>query len=283
MLQCLLYPQGYFAGEKKPSADKLNPSIDTLGSKGSPIHRTQSAAATPNSQATPDAAANTPGLTPTLLGKLKRGIHRRLGNFGLALTILGTLGFGSGIWYSCVNDKFYNLFIEHIPFGKRAMPYLLDFRKGPPNNIDRMPEASVTGVTVHTTSGDSGKVADAGEPANRQSRAVSKGKTKTKEYDAKLSQTKNGETKLQSINPATKPLKVETKESVVELRLMTGGEARPQGVKSPVSSPLNVEDTTDTPAKVAPPAAYSAKPVEPEPKLGRKPAADSESKVSEVN
>ena len=97
----------------------------------------------------------------------------------LTISILGALAFGGGVWYSRVNDNFHDFFTEYIPYGEQAVLYLeeVDFRKRFPKVAQR-----VTGrtrepseqVKIPAQSGASWRVADAGEPAGRQSSAVTK-------------------------------------------------------------------------------------------------------------
>lgn len=105
------------------------------------------------------------------------GRSRRLRNYVLTLVILGSIAFGSGVWYSRVNDQFHDFFTEYIPYGEAAVLYLdeLEFRKRFPNISNRGPSSRYrdTGeaVRIPAQSGISWRVADSGEDVNRQSSA----------------------------------------------------------------------------------------------------------------
>jgi len=87
------------------------------------------------------------------------------------------LGFGGGVWYSRINDNFHDFFTEYVPYGEQAVLYLeeMDFRKRFPNVTGRAYRRD-TGeqVKIPTQSGASWRIADHGEPAGRQSSAISK-------------------------------------------------------------------------------------------------------------
>jgi len=127
-----------------------------------------------------DAGAVTPPAPPPPAAPKKRGVFRRLYNLVVTLTLLGALAFGGGVWYSRVNDNFHDFFTEYIPFGEQAVLYLeeMDFRKRFPNISNRIPGGRPrdTGdsVKIPAQSGASWRVADSGEPAGRQSSALSR-------------------------------------------------------------------------------------------------------------
>lgn len=224
--------QRYFADDKKPSVNSIQPP--------GRLDATLSSDATPKSSVGIDATETTPPPKPAPEGKPKKGILRRLRNFVYTLTILGALSFGGGVWYSRINDKFHDLFIEHVPFGEQVVLYLeeLDFRKRFPDSANHVFKNDPNQVTVPASSGASWRVADGGgERRGRRSNAVG-GKAKDGESVAEVSELKKSET-------------------------------TPQDVKSPVKDAPKVEDKTDGPAKLAHPEAYSAKPVEsaPEPEF----------------
>lgn len=215
--------QRYFADDKKPSVDSAKPS-------GRP-DATLSSDATPKSAVGADATEKTPSPASTPAGKPKKGIFRRLRNFVFTLTVLGALGFGGGVWYSRTDDRFHDMFIEYVPFAEQAVLFLeeMDFRKRFPDSASHVPRVDDRHVTVPASSGASWRVADGGERSGRRSSAVKK--------------SKDGE-------------------HVAEVRDLKDGEGKPQEVHSPVKDPPKVEEKTDTPAKVDPPEAFSAKPVQ---------------------
>lgn len=215
--------QRYFADDKKPSINSDKPS--------GRLDATLSTDATPKSSVGPDATETPPGPTPTPpgeTGKPKKGILRRLRNFVFTLTVLGALGFGGGVWYARINDKFHDAFTEYVPFGEQAVLFLeeLDFRRRFPDSADRTVPTGQ--VTVPAASGASWRVADGGE-VGRRSSAVSKARTK---------------------------------EHVAELSEASEAQKKAQDVKSPVPSPDKAVEKTDGPAKLDPVAAFSAKPAE---------------------
>lgn len=108
-----------------------------------------------------------------------KGFFRKLRNYVLTLVILGAVAFGGGVYYSRINDSFHDFFTEYVPYGEQAVLYLeeMDFRKRFPNISNRGTQrARDTGDTVRIPAqhGTSWRVADAGEPAGRQSSAVDK-------------------------------------------------------------------------------------------------------------
>ncbi|ROW18063.1 hypothetical protein VPNG_00486 [Cytospora leucostoma] len=106
------------------------------------------------------------------------GRSRRLRNYVLTLVILGSIAFGSGVWYSRINDQFHDFFTEYIPYGEAAVLYLdeLEFRKRFPNISNRGPSSrhrdTGEAVRIPAQSGISWRVADSGEDVSRQSSAV---------------------------------------------------------------------------------------------------------------
>ncbi|PKS08328.1 hypothetical protein jhhlp_005272 [Lomentospora prolificans] len=128
----------------------------------------------------PTTEAAKPTVPPPPPPKPKKGIFRRLRNFLVTLVLLGAVGFGGGVWYARINDKFHDLFTEYIPFGEQAVLYLeeLDFRRKFPDGADRVSTSNLNDkrVTVAPLSGASWRVADGGEPVGRRSSAVDKAK-----------------------------------------------------------------------------------------------------------
>ncbi|KAF3764579.1 hypothetical protein M406DRAFT_43835 [Cryphonectria parasitica EP155] len=115
-----------------------------------------------------------------------KGFLRRLRNYVLTLVILGAVTFGGGVYYSRINDRFHDLFTEYIPYGEQAVLYLeeMEFRKRFPNISNRggqRPRDTGEAVRIPAQHGVAWRVADAGEPAGRQSSAVEKTTTAKKE------------------------------------------------------------------------------------------------------
>lgn len=130
-------------------------------------------------------------------------------NFVLTVSILGALAFGGGVWYSRVNDNFHDFFTEYIPFGEQAVLYLeeMDFRKRFPQIANRVggtkPRDTGDIAKIPAQSGASWRVADNGEPAGRQSSALSKSVAAVKE--AVKPETKKEETKPEPPKAAEPP------------------------------------------------------------------------------
>ncbi|KAI1802887.1 mitochondrial inner membrane protein-domain-containing protein [Daldinia bambusicola] len=112
---------------------------------------------------------------PTPLRK-KKGFFRRLYNYTLTLILLGAITFGGGVWYSRISDNFHDFFTEYVPFGEQAVLYFeeLDYKKRYPGGLTIGGRGKDTGahVKISPQSGASWRVADAGEPAGRQSSAM---------------------------------------------------------------------------------------------------------------
>ncbi|KYK54169.1 mitochondrion protein [Drechmeria coniospora] len=105
----------------------------------------------------------------------KKGFFRRLRSFVFTLILLGAVGFGGGVWYSRVNDKFHDFFTEYIPFGEQAVLYLeeMEFRKRFPDSArgDAKSRDGERQVRIPAQSGASWRVADSGEHSGRHSSA----------------------------------------------------------------------------------------------------------------
>lgn len=122
-----------------------------------------------------EAAIPHPAPSPTPAAPKKKGFFRRLRNFVFTLLVLGAVGFGGGVWYSRVNDKFHDFFTEYIPFGEQAVLYLeeLDYKKRYPNlpkGSVRAPEGA-NNVRIPAGSGASWRVADGSETGARSKSA----------------------------------------------------------------------------------------------------------------
>ncbi|KAI0881246.1 mitochondrial inner membrane protein Mitofilin [Annulohypoxylon maeteangense] len=107
----------------------------------------------------------------------KKGFFRRLRNYLLTLIFLGALTFGGGVWYSRINDNFHDFFTEFVPFGEQAVLYFeeLDYKRRYPGGLTiggQNNKDTGAKVKISPQSGASWRVADAGEPAGRQSSAM---------------------------------------------------------------------------------------------------------------
>ncbi|KAK3987076.1 mitochondrial inner membrane protein Mitofilin [Cladorrhinum sp. PSN332] len=176
--------QRFYADNKKPAEPAVLPASETLTAPSAPPPASpQTVPSSTISSAqippTPPPPPPPPPVQPVQPLKKKRGFFARLRRFLLALTLLGALGFGGGVYYSRINDNFHDFFTEYIPYGEQAVLYFeeLDFKKRFPNVANkvtgRKPVASDQ-INVPAQSGASWRVADSGEPAGRQSSAVQK-------------------------------------------------------------------------------------------------------------
>ncbi|RYP77260.1 hypothetical protein DL771_001309 [Monosporascus sp. 5C6A] len=184
-----------YADEKKPSIEdpkpaKLPTSETTTAAESDPpslkIETPEvEAREVPLTPPAPEATAATTTTTTTTappppppppLKKKKKGFFRRLRNYVLTLILLGAVSFGSGVWYSRINDNFHDYFTEYVPFGEQAVLYLeeLDFQKRYPRISLGSPRSKDTAdhVRIQPQSGASWRVADSGEPSGRQTSAV---------------------------------------------------------------------------------------------------------------
>ncbi|KAI0178943.1 mitochondrial inner membrane protein Mitofilin [Hypoxylon sp. FL1284] len=116
-----------------------------------------------------------PSPPPAAPVKKKRGFFRRLRNYILTLVFLGAVTFGGGVWYSRISDNFHDFFTEYVPYGEQAVLYFeeLDYKKRYPDGLTIGGRNKDTGnqVRISPQSGASWRVADAAEPATRQSSA----------------------------------------------------------------------------------------------------------------
>ncbi|GAM89469.1 hypothetical protein ANO11243_075070 [Dothideomycetidae sp. 11243] len=94
--------------------------------------------------------------------KKKSGRFRR---FLTTLFILGTLGYGGGVYYSLISDNFHDFFTEYVPGGEDAVAYFeeREFRKRfppRPTEVKTYPQIRGEGkVTVAKQSGMSARIA----------------------------------------------------------------------------------------------------------------------------
>ncbi|KAI1774575.1 mitochondrial inner membrane protein Mitofilin [Hypoxylon cercidicola] len=182
-----------YADNKKPSINDPTPvklptsETITAASSNPPQLKTESKVASstidskdvpptpppPPPASTITAAKPSPPAAPV---KKKKGFFRRLRNYVLTLVFLGAITFGGGVWYSRVSDNFHDFFTEYVPFGEQAVLYFeeLDYKKRYPGGLTIGGRNKDTGnqVKISPQSGASWRVADATEPANRQSSAM---------------------------------------------------------------------------------------------------------------
>ena len=240
---------------------------------------------TPKRNASSDANKRRSGPRPIPAGNERKGFSQNAA-FILTLTLFGAFSFWGGAWYFRVNDMLHNIFSEDVPCGKSGVVYLEEsnFDKGDLDSAGRGPKARLSHENVPSVSGAPREADSHGKPENRQPNAVKKGEAQTDGSVARpAGQITDGKARSEGGDPPwSRPLKVETKESVAELSQMGHEEARPQGVESPIATPLEVEEETEAPAKVNPPRAYSAKPAQPEGRPGLEFGADPKFMGSEV-
>ncbi|KAK5657010.1 hypothetical protein OQA88_3534 [Cercophora sp. LCS_1] len=216
-----LSAQRYYADDKKPSTDSAQsatlPASETLTAPSTPPPPPPQTAASstipPQSipPTPPPPSATVTKATPPPV-KPKKGFFRRLRNLFLTLTLLGALGFGGGVWYSRINDNFHDFFTEYVPYGEQAVLYLeeMDFRKRFPNVTGRTARRDAgEPISIPAQSGASWRVADHGEPAGRQSSAVSKvaAAKDSAVVAAKESGVKPKEVSVTEPKPKSKPVK----------------------------------------------------------------------------
>ncbi|KAI2471319.1 mitochondrial inner membrane protein Mitofilin [Annulohypoxylon bovei var. microspora] len=183
-----------FADDKKPSINDPTPAklptseTTTAAASDPPALKTEAkiASSTISSKEVPHTPPPPPP-TPTRIEikapppppapvRKKKGFFRRLRNYVLTLMFLGAITFGGGVWYSRVSDNFHDFFTEYVPFGEQAVLYFeeLDYKKRYPGGLIIGGRNKDTGakVKISPQSGASWRVADAGEPAGRQSSAM---------------------------------------------------------------------------------------------------------------
>ncbi|KAI1204800.1 mitochondrial inner membrane protein-domain-containing protein [Annulohypoxylon truncatum] len=183
-----------YADDKKPSINDSTPAklptseTNTAAASDPPALKTESkvASSTIGSKDVPHTPPPAPPTSTRIETKApppppapvrkKKGFFRRLRNYLLTLIFLGAVTFGGGIWYSRISDNFHDFFTEYVPFGEQAVLYFeeLEYRKRYPGGLTIGGRNKDTGaqVKISPQSGASWRVADAGEPAGRQSSAV---------------------------------------------------------------------------------------------------------------
>ncbi|KAI8624106.1 mitochondrial inner membrane protein Mitofilin [Xylariaceae sp. FL1651] len=213
-----------FADEKKPSIDDSRPpklpanETNTAASSELPIpiadaqivSSTIDAKDVPHEPPAPEAAPTKTPLPPPTPVK-KKGFFRRLRSYVLALALLGAITFGGGVWYSRINDNFHDFFTEYVPFGEQAVLYFeeLEFRKRYPGTVGSGTRNKDTGaqVKIAPQSGASWRVADSGEPAGRQSSAMSEiAASKKSAADSKAAPVPESKPATEAPNTEQKPV-----------------------------------------------------------------------------
>ncbi|KAI8959824.1 mitochondrial inner membrane protein-domain-containing protein [Daldinia sp. FL1419] len=188
----------FYVDGKKPSINDSTPAklptseTTTAASSDPPALRTESriASSTIDSQGVPQTPPPPPPVSESPVEKAspkpvppppapvrkKKGFFRRLYNYVVTLILVGAITFGGGVWYSRISDNFHDFFTEYIPFGEQAVLYFeeLDYKKRYPGGLTIGGRDKDTGaqVKISPQSGASWRVADAGEPAGRQSSAM---------------------------------------------------------------------------------------------------------------
>ncbi|KAI1647149.1 mitochondrial inner membrane protein-domain-containing protein [Daldinia loculata] len=221
----------YYADNKKPSINDSTPAklptseTTTAASSDPPALKTESKIASstidpkeipqtpppppPVSESSVEKASPKPTPPPPAPVRKKKGFFRRLYNYVVTLILLGAITFGGGVWYSRISDNFHDFFTEYIPFGEQAVLYFeeLDYKKRYPGGLTIGGQGKDTGaqVKISPQSGASWRVADAGEPAGRQSSAM-RDITASKNAAASGSEKKGAPAEA---NPAPKPAEPE--------------------------------------------------------------------------
>ncbi|OTB19438.1 hypothetical protein K445DRAFT_19045 [Daldinia sp. EC12] len=187
-----------YADDKKPSINDSTPAklptseTTTAASSDPPALKTEAKIASstidskevpqtpppppPVSESVVEKASPKPAPPPPAPVRKKKGFFRRLYNYTVTLILLGAITFGGGVWYSRISDNFHDFFTEYVPFGEQAVLYFeeLDYKKRYPGGLTIGGRGKDTGaqVKISPQSGASWRVADAGEPAGRQSSAM---------------------------------------------------------------------------------------------------------------
>lgn len=182
-----------YADNKKPSINDPTPAklptseTTTAASSDPPALKTESSIASstidskevpPTPPPPPPASETKPKIStaPVAPVRKKKGFFRRLRNYVTTLILLGVITFGGGVWYSRISDNFHDFFTEYVPYGEQAVLYFeeLDYKKRYPGGFTIGGRSKDTGaqVKISPQSGASWRVADAGEPAGRQSSAM---------------------------------------------------------------------------------------------------------------
>ncbi|KLU81369.1 mitochondrion protein, partial [Magnaporthiopsis poae ATCC 64411] len=171
----------HFADLKTPEPAVMPPSeTRTAAASQSPPPTSQTRVQA--SQIQPENVPLTPPAASVPSPKKKKGFFRRLRNYILTMTVLGSLAFGGGVWYSRINDSFHDFFTGFVPYGEQAVLYLeeMDFRKRFPRIANRGGSSNAkdsdASVRIPAQSGASWRVADTEPPVKRESSAVKEAK-----------------------------------------------------------------------------------------------------------
>ncbi|KAI0380178.1 mitochondrial inner membrane protein Mitofilin [Hypomontagnella monticulosa] len=259
-----------FADNKKPSINDPTPAklptseTTTAASSDPPALKTEStiASSTIDSKEVPPTPPPPPpvsetkskaSIPPVAPVRKKKGFFRRLRNYVVTLILLGAITFGGGVWYSRISDNFHDFFTEYVPYGEQAVLYFeeLDYKKRYPGGFTIGGRSKDTGapVKISPQSGASWRVADAGEPAGRQSSAMRDiAASKSAAASDRDTEAKPVEGK-KPIVKAAEPPKVATSESTTA--------AASQAVEKKTSSKARVKkDTNFVPPEVDEPSRF---------------------------
>ncbi|KAK0383936.1 hypothetical protein NLU13_8027 [Sarocladium strictum] len=171
----------YYADQKNdPTKAPILPTSETKTSERSAPSAINDTIDTNPAQVppTPPSPPSTKPTPTSTIDDQKKGFFRRLRNFVFTLMVLGTVGFGGGVWYSRINDNFHDFFTEFVPFGEQAVLYFeeAEFRKKFPHvsNATKTARESGESVRIPAQSGASWRVADSSESSTRHSSATPK-------------------------------------------------------------------------------------------------------------
>lgn len=203
-------PKSPFPAQGGPSS--ASPASSQTASRTAPVEQPST---------TPPTGPGTASVAPDPKPPKKR---RRLLRSLIWLTILASLGYGGGVWYSLVSDNFHDFFTEYIPFGEDAVAYFeeREFRKRFPGRAGQPRLASVLGednkITIPGKSGLGARVADdatSNAPSRPHVSAVSESTADGEVRAPKVgSNTPKEKTKIEVKDaPAKEAAKVEKKET----------------------------------------------------------------------
>ena len=181
--------------------------------------------------------------------------RRRTSRFRFLLYLIGltALGYGGAVFYALRNDNFHDFFTEYVPFGEESVLYFEEqaFKKKFPNakhNVTRSSRADDRGdnkvTTIPQKSGLSWRAVD---ESKKESDVTQKGKHMSAvDLNAPVSPKAIADAK-QDPDAAT------PKEKVVSIETAKKNAAAKQDGKTKETSPANLSQQADVPAKAAPP------------------------------
>lgn len=143
-----------------PTSSSAIPSSNAPLAPLPPASRTQSSHSTHAESPQPPNAQ--PVVTPPAPQSPVRKPRRIFRKLFITLLILSVAGFGSGVYYSRINDNFHDFFTEYIPFGEEAVLYFEEqelkkrYPRFPPRS--ERPRDTREKVTIPSQSGVSWKV-----------------------------------------------------------------------------------------------------------------------------